>query len=125
MNPHPTEHLVDAYIATWSTPDSAERRRLIDALYAEAAEFFADEPGDAGVHHQGRTAIMDNITQVNRRLTQDAGLATRSTGFVENHDLLKVTWEMTTPDGNVAMTGMNILQRNLDGQILRDYILIG
>lgn len=68
---------------------------------------------------------MDNITQVNRRLTQDAGLATRSTGFVENHDLLKVTWEMTTPDGTVAMTGMNILQRNLDGRILRDYILIG
>ncbi len=64
-------------------------------------------------------------SRVKGRLTQDAGLATRSTGIVENHDLLKVTWEMTTPDGNVAMTGMNILQRNLDGQILRDYILIG
>lgn len=125
MNPNPTEQFVDAYIATWSTQDSAERQRLIDELYAPDAEFFADEPGDDAVQHRGRTAILGNITQVNRRLTQEAGLATRSTGFVENHDLLRVTWEMTTPDGNVAMTGMNLLLRNTEGQILRDYILIG
>ncbi len=68
---------------------------------------------------------MENITQVNERLTQGSGLATESTAFVKNHDLLRVSWKMTTHDGNVAMTGMNLLIRNSDGKVVRDYILIG
>ena len=120
-----TEHFVSSYIAAWSTQDSDERRRLIDQLYAEDAEFYAHEPGDDPVQRRGRDEIMDNITQVNQRLTQGSGLATESTGFVENHDLLRVSWKMTAPDGNVAMTGMNLLIRNSDRQVVRDYILIG
>lgn len=119
------EQFVGSYIAAWSTQDSDQRRSLIDQLYAEDAEFYADEPGDDPVQRRGRAEIMDNITQVNRRLTKEAGLTTESTGFAENHDLLKVSWKMTAPDGNVAMTGMNLLLRNCDGQIVRDYILIG
>ena len=119
------DELVASYIAAWSTVDDAERRRLIDKVYAEDAEFFADEPGDAAIRRQGRAEIRENITQVNERLTQANCLVTRSTGFVENHDLLRVSWKMTTPDGGVAMTGMNVLLRGGDGKVVRDYILIG
>lgn len=119
------EQFVDSYIAAWSTQDSDQRRRLIDRLYAEDAKFYADEPGDDPVQRRGRAEIMDNITQVNQRLTQGTGLVTESTGFVENHDLLRVSWKMTAPGGNVAMTGMNLLIRNNDGEVVRDYILIG
>ncbi len=111
-------------IAAWSTQDSDQRRRLIEQLYAEDAEFYA-EPGDDPVQRRGRTEIMDNITQVKRRVTQGVGLTTESTGFAENHDLLRVSWKMTAPDGNVAMAGMNLLIRNSDGVVVRDYILIG
>lgn len=120
-----TEQFVSSYILAWSTQDGDQRRRLIDDLYAEDAEFYADEPGDEPVQRHGRAEIMDNITQVNQRLTQGTGLVTESTGFVENHDLLRVSWKMTAPDGNVAMTGMNLLIRGSDGEVVRDYILIG
>lgn len=125
MNRSADEQFVRSYIAAWSTQDGDERRRLIDQVYAEDAEFYADEPGDAAVQCRGQAEIMENITQVNERLSQGSGLATESTGFVENHDLLKVSWKMTTPDGDVAMTGMNLLFRNRDGKVVRDYILIG
>lgn len=125
MNQLAGQELVSAYIAAWSTKDSDERRRLIDRVYAEDAEFFADEPGDPAVQRRGRAEITENITQVNERLTQGIGLTTDSTAYVENHDLLRVSWQMTSPDGDVAMTGMNLLIRNADGQVVRDYIMIG
>lgn len=113
------------YITTWSTEDDGERQRLIDQLYADDATFFADEPGDDPVERHGRAEIMQNITQVNERLTQRAGLATTQTGVVENHDVLRVSWQMTTADGTIALTGMNLLIRDDSGMITRDYIFIG
>lgn len=119
------DELAHDYIAAWSTPDAQERRQLIDLVYAADAEFFADEPGDEPLRCRGRAEIMQNITRVNQRLTQGAGLATTRTGLVENHDLVRVSWSMTTPAGDVALRGMNLLLRNGEGRIVRDYILIG
>jgi hypothetical protein len=119
------EQFVSSYIAAWSTRDGDERRRLIDRVYAADATFYADEPGDVAVQRHGRAEIMENITQVNERLTQGSGLATQRTAFAANHDLLRVSWKMTTPQGDVAMSGMNLLIRNSDGRVVRDYILIG
>jgi hypothetical protein len=95
--------------------------KMIDQLYADNAEFYADEPGDAPVERRGRAEIMENITQVNERLTQGKRLTTESTAFAENHDLLRVSWKMTTPHGDVALTGMNLLLRDRAGQVVRDY----
>ena len=39
--------------------------------------------------------------------------------------LLMVSWKMISPNGDVALKGMNVLLRNVGGQIVRDYILIG
>lgn len=119
------EEFVRTYIAAWSTKDSTERRTLIHHLYADSAEFYADEPGDEPVQRHGRAEIEEDITQVNQRLTQGSGLITEGTGFVENHDLLRVSWKMTTPDGTPALTGMNVLVRDNNGRILRDYIFVG
>ena len=119
------EQFVSSYIAAWSTRDGDERRSLIDRVYAADATFYANEPGDEAVQRHGRTEIMENITQVNERLTQGSGLATQRTAFAANHDLLRVSWQMTTPEGDVAMSGMNLLIRNSDGRVVRDYILIG
>ena len=123
--PTSVDEFARAYISAWSTTDAQQRRSLINQLYAEDADFYADEPGDAAVHRHGRDEIEHNIRQVNERLTQANGLSTESTGFTENHDLLGVSWKMTSPDGATAMTGMNLLLRNADGQIMRDYIVIG
>ena len=119
------EEFARTYIAAWSTEDADERRGLVDQLYSEEAEFFAAEPGDAAVERRGRTEIFDNISDVNERLTQRSGLATTGTGVSVNHDLLRVSWEMTTADGGTALRGMNLLTLNIAGMIVRDYIFIG
>ena len=99
------EEFARTYIAAWSTDDPVERHRLIDTVYAEEAEFFADEPGDSSVECHGRAEIYQNITQVNERLTQGAGLVTTGTGASENHDLLRVSWQMSTSNGDIAAEG--------------------
>jgi hypothetical protein len=120
-----TTDFVKTYIAAWSTKDSATRQELVVKVYANDAAFFADEPGDGPVKHIGIADITANISRVNERLVQDKGLFTESTGHAVNHDALKVSWRMMTPDRTVAMTGMNLLLRDMTGKILQDYIFIG
>ena len=113
------------YIEAWSTTERASRLELVAKLYAENATFYASEPGDVPVECHGVLEIGDNISQVNLRLVQGMGLITESTGVAANHDALRVSWQMLTPEGNVAMTGMNVLLRDEKGKIIQDYIFIG
>jgi hypothetical protein len=120
-----TEQFVKDYIEAWSTKDDVTRQELVTKVYADDAAFYADEPGDGPVDHHGLADIAANVTRVNVRLVQGKGLITESTGFAVNHNALKVFWRMTTPDGQVAMTGMNVLLRDATGKISQDYIFIG
>ena len=118
------EQLVKNYMEAWSTTDADLRKILIEKVYAPTADFYAAEPGDPAVEHHGAEEIFGNITQVNERLVVGNGLITESTGFSENHEVLKVTWDMKTPDGKVVMKGMNILLLDESGKIAQDYIFI-
>ena len=120
-----TEKLVKDYIDAWSTQDDATRKELVAQIYANNAAFYANEPGDDPVEHHGIADITANIARVNVRLVQGIGLITESTGFTVNHDALKVSWRMMTPDDKVAMTGMNLLLLDATGSISQDYIFIG
>lgn len=123
--PTVTENFIKDYIDAWSTEDDSIRQELVTKVYAEDADFYADEPGDGPIEYHGLLDITDNIAQVNRRLVQSKGLVTESTGFAANHDALRASWRMLTPDGNVAMTGMNLLILDTHGKISQDYIFIG
>ncbi|WP_177764900.1 hypothetical protein [Flavobacterium sp. I3-2] len=118
------EKFVKDYIEAWSTTNADERKQLIEKVYSSSAEFYADEPGDKAVKHHGLENIYENIMQVNEKLVVGNGLITESTGFSENHDTLRVTWQMKTPDGNIAIKGMNFLQLDNSKKIKRDYIFI-
>jgi hypothetical protein len=119
------QQFVKDYIDAWSTTDAESRKKLIAKVYANDVDFYANEPGDGPIEHHGIAAITANIANVNARLVQGKGLKTESTGFSVNHDALKVPWRMMTPDGKVAMTGMNLLLLNKSGKISLDYIFIG
>ncbi len=118
------EQFTKDYIAAWSTTDADERKQLIEKVYSTSAEFYANEPGDDAAEHHGLEKIYENITQVNERLVVGNGLLTESTGYSENHSALRVTWQMKTPNGDVAMKGMNFLMLNDDGKIEKDFIFI-
>jgi hypothetical protein len=119
------ELFVANYIKAWSTEDDNLREELVTKLYSSDADFYADEPGDGPVKRHGIAEIINNIKQVNVRLVQGKGLFTESTGYAVNHDVIRVSWKMTTPDGNVVMTGMNVLTCNDQNKVTRDYIFIG
>jgi hypothetical protein len=118
------EQLVKDYIEAWSTTNANHRKQFIEKVYSTSAEFYANEPGDEAVEHHGLEKIYGNISQVNNRLVVENGLITECTGYAENHDALRVCWQMKMPDGNIAMKGMNFLQLDTAGKIQRDYIFI-
>jgi hypothetical protein len=111
------------YIVAWSTEEDATRATLISELYAEDAVFYSDE-ADGPVVCRGIAEITANIKQVNVRLVQGAGLDTKGTGFAANNSALKVSWKMLNGEGNIALSGMNMLLRNKSGKIAQDYIFI-
>ncbi len=119
-----SEQLVKNYIIAWSTTNSKERKQLVEKIYSNSAEFYANEPGDIPVKHIGIEKIYENITQVNERLVKGNELLTELTGYSENHGTLKVAWKMKTPDGKIAMRGTNFLHLNHSHKIERDYIFI-
>ena len=118
------EQFVKDYIETWSTKNSNDRQRLIEKVYSPSANFYANEPGDDAVELQGWNKIFENITRVNERLVIGNGLITELTGFSENHNALRITWQMKTPKGDIVMKGMNFLILNNSKKIEKDYIYI-
>ena len=119
------EKLLNDYINTWSTTDSKHRQELVEKMYSKTAEFYAEEPGDQAVNHKGIDAIFGNISQVNDRLVVGNKLITELTTYSVNHNSLKVSWEMKTPNGDLALKGMNFLQLDTSNKIEKDYIFIG
>jgi hypothetical protein len=69
--------------------------------------------------------MAENIGDVNERDIQGRGLVINHTGTSVNHRVAKVTWQMVTNDGGVALTGTNVLVLNSSGQIAQDFIFIG
>lgn len=117
------EALVADYIRAWSTPEASTRSALVSAVYAADADFFSAEDGDLRL--TGRGPIAENIGQVNERDIQGNGLAIVHTGTTVNHRMVRVTWQMVTPDGTNVLSGMNVLVLNHPGQIVEDHIFIG
>jgi len=115
--------LANAYINAWSTTDAAVRRDLVARVYADEAEFFSAEDGNLRL--QGRLDIAANIGQVNERDIQGHGLAIEHRATTINHRAVKVTWQMVSSEGGVALTGMNLLLLNSSGEIAQDFIFIG
>jgi hypothetical protein len=116
---------VTEYIEAWSTTDSKQRQELVEKMYSITAEFYADEPGDKAVNHKGTDSIFGNISQVNDRLVVGNKLITELVNYSVNHNSIKVSWQMKTPNGDLVLKGMNFLQLDTSNKIEKDYIFIG
>lgn len=116
---------IEALAATYMRRDATDattKSGWLRLAYAEDAEFFSSEDGDLRL--TGRRAIADNIGQVNGSI-QGHGLHIVLTGTSLNHPgLARVAWQMLTPDGQLALTGMDVLVLNDDGRIAQDHIFI-
>jgi hypothetical protein len=106
------EATIDTYLTAYSEPDPAVRLPLLERAFVADAKLI-DPPID-GEGHQG---ISDMMTAV---LGHYAGHTFRRvSGIDEHHGFARYGWEMQAPDGTVALAGLDIVEVDDDGRIVR------
>ena len=102
--------LADAYIACWNTTDPAERRRLVEQVWAADAR-----NSDPMFEVQGHDQLCEMFAAFH---TNYAGHSFRRTGGVDrHHQLLRWGWEMVDPDGNLVLDGMDAALLDESGRL--------
>lgn len=119
------ETFAQEYINLWNTIDDNQREEAVKTLYAADAVFYATQPDGKGMQAAGHEAIVGNIKTVNERDIQGKGVSNQLVSSAANHDVVKISWQMVTPDGTSVMNGASVLMCDEAGKIVKDYIFIG
>ena len=103
---------VDTYLAAWNETDEDRRMTLIEKVWAADGELI--DPPLAG---EGHPAISDMAAALH---VQFPGCSfRRASGVDSHHDQLRFAWELVTPDGAVALTGLDVGELAADGRLRR------
>lgn len=103
---------VDAHLAGYGEPDPVRRRELLDAAWAVDGVLL-DPPLDA-VGPEGIAAIVDAV------LAHYPGHTFRRTSELDvHHGHGRYAWELVTPDGDVALAGLDVATFDDDGRLTR------
>jgi hypothetical protein len=101
--------LAEQYIAAWNETDPANRRALIDEVWAEDGCYI-----DPLAEVTGRDQIDAVIAAAQQ---QFAGMTFRLAGAVDaHHDQARFTWELG-PDGTDLVVGFDVAMRDGDGRL--------
>ena len=103
---------VDGYLSAWNERDPERRAGLIRRVWSEHGRLV--DPPLAG---EGHDAISDMAAAMHEHY---AGHRFRRTSDVDaHHDQLRFAWELVGPDGEVALTGLDVGELAADGRLLR------
>ena len=103
---------VDTYLSAWSEPDPARRAELIASVWTEDGRLV--DPPLSGEGHDGISDMAEVLQQ------HYAGHRFRRTSGIDaHHDHLRFAWELVGPDGQVALTGLDVAQVTEDGRLRR------
>ena len=103
---------IDTYFAAWNETDARQRAELIEQVWA--AEGRLIDPPLTGEGHQG---ISDMIATAHQ---QFPGCKFRRVSAVDtHHNQLRVAWELVTPEGAVAVAGMDTGEIDDHGRLVR------
>jgi hypothetical protein len=103
---------IDTYLEAYCEPDAARRDELVARAWAENGELL-DPPLDGS----GRAAISGLADVVNTHYP--AHTFRRTSGIDAHHDVARYAWELVGPDGAVAVTGVDTVEINDHGQLVR------
>ena len=103
---------VDTHLTAYTEPDPARRAELIERAWTPGGVLL--DPPLTGEGHAGISAAADALQ------TQFAGHTFRRvSGVDEHHGHLRYAWELVTPDGAVALSGLDVGEVAEDGRLLR------
>lgn len=109
------EALVDAYCATWSEPDPAQRAHRLQSLWAEGAT-YTDPTVDALLF----TDLIDHIGRV--QAARPGARVRRCTQVDTHHDVLRFGFEVIGADGAVLRHGVDFVVLDSSRSRLRQVI---
>lgn len=103
---------VDTYLAALTEGDAEARTTMVAAAWAEESAFF-----DPLLEAHGRQEIADLAVAVTGQFPGHT--FRRTTGIDSHHGLVRFGWELLTPDGTAAATGVDVGIVTDDGRLSR------
>jgi hypothetical protein len=115
------QQLADRYVAVWNETDPAARRSAIEGLWPADGEHFV---GAREV--RGHEELVQRVAASHEKNVRDNGHVFRAVANARTlHDVVTFNWEMVHPsDGKVLAVGLEFLQVDPQGRIVRDYQFI-
>jgi hypothetical protein len=99
---------IDTYLEAYSETDPARRRERIEQVWTIDGQ-LVDPPLDA----TGRDAISDMAAAVQAQFPGHS--FRRSTAVDAHHGFARYGWELVSPDGTVAVSGVDIAEVDQTG----------
>ncbi|MEO6087524.1 MAG: hypothetical protein ABIQ18_30880 [Umezawaea sp.] len=129
--------LTDRYVALWNEPDADLRRTAVRELWAENGSHVLQAPldvrrtagelgfGSAVFEARGHVELERRVSLAHQEFVAPGTFTFRSRGNADRlHDVVKFTWEMVSPNGDLGGVGLEVLLLDPDGLIHRDYQFI-
>ena len=103
---------VDTYLAGWNETDETKRADLIEQVWSTDGRLI--DPPLAAVGHR---EIGDMATALQAQFPDHH--FRRASGIDTHHDQFRFAWELVSPDGSVALGGIDVGEVAADGSIAR------
>ena len=101
---------MEKYFDVWNEADNAKRLALAEQTWARDSRYV-----DPNTDVTGAGGFSEMVAAVHQ---QYPGYGFRLSSAVEtHHDVLRFSWEIVDPDGNVAMSGIDVGRVAEDGRL--------
>jgi hypothetical protein len=104
--------VVDDYLAAWNERDPQRRAELIERVWAPDGRLI-----DPPLSGEGHAGISDVAAAMHQHYAGHR--FERASGVDAHHDHLRFAWRLVGPDGDVAVTGIDIADLAADGRLAR------
>lgn len=114
------DELAHRYVALWNEADDALRRRTVAALFAPDVMHCT-----RSLEANGLAEMEQRVIGSHRKWVRDAGCRFEPVGHADgHHDVVRLRWQMLSPQGGAASLGSDVLVLAPDGRIRLDYQFI-
>jgi hypothetical protein len=103
---------VDAYLAAWNERDAERRSQLVAEAWASDGQLI-----DPPLAAEGHAGISDMAAALQQQF--EGHRFRRASGVDAHHGHLRFAWELVSPGGDVALTGLDVGELSEDGRLRR------